>query len=192
MISTCDDGIQNGGESDRDCGGHLCERCSDALLCEVDQDCESDHCLGGRCATPTCFDLRLNQDEAEVDCGGICRPCITFDQSVPIDMMLELDMAIAGVEVELMKLEVLLRTAQEQALKPLSEQATDRLTTLEKLIKQFGQDRDLVFDLMFLNPNMIGYTGLNYQQLLAKVESLEAEVISCENLQVEQGPNSQY
>jgi hypothetical protein len=104
----------------------------------------------------------------------------------------ELDMAIAGVEVELMKLEVLLRTAQEQALKPLSEQATDRLTTLEKLIKQFGQDRDLVFDLMFLNPNMIGYTGLNYQQLLAKVESLEAEVISCENLQVEQGPNSQY
>jgi len=49
---TCDDGFQNGDETDIDCGGSLCPAC------------------------PTCDDGILNQDETGVDCGGAnCNAC---------------------------------------------------------------------------------------------------------------------
>ncbi len=48
---TCTDGIQNGGETDIDCGGPDCDPC------------------------PTCNDGMQNGDETGVDCGGSCPPC---------------------------------------------------------------------------------------------------------------------
>jgi hypothetical protein len=47
---TCIDGIQNGAETDIDCGG-VCNAC------------------------PTCTDGIKNQDETAIDCGGACDPC---------------------------------------------------------------------------------------------------------------------
>lgn len=48
---TCTDGVQNGDETDVDCGGVLCDAC------------------------PTCSDGVQNGDETGVDCGGSCPPC---------------------------------------------------------------------------------------------------------------------
>ena len=39
VVPTCDDGVQNGDESDVDCGGTSCEACEVGQQCGVDEDC---------------------------------------------------------------------------------------------------------------------------------------------------------
>jgi hypothetical protein len=73
-VPTCNDGVQNQGESGVDCGGpcSACATCSDGLQNqgETGVDC------GGPCAAcATCSDGILNQGETGVDCGGPCSAC---------------------------------------------------------------------------------------------------------------------
>ena len=46
---SCTDGVKNGNESDRDCGGS-CPKCPDGRACKAPADCVSDNCAGGKCA----------------------------------------------------------------------------------------------------------------------------------------------
>ena len=47
---TCNDQIQNGDESDVDCGGPDCPACPDSSMCMVASDCaEASDCIGGIC-----------------------------------------------------------------------------------------------------------------------------------------------
>ena len=46
--ASCLDGVQDGDESDVDCGGKHCERCAAPLKCKKDKDCLSDKCKGGQ------------------------------------------------------------------------------------------------------------------------------------------------
>jgi len=79
--ATCDDGVQNDGETDVDCGGARCAPCADGLGCRGGVDCQSGLCIlalsgDGACVTaPTCDDDTLNGDESDVDCGGSCPAC---------------------------------------------------------------------------------------------------------------------
>ena len=76
---TCTDGIQNGQETDVDCGGPdcpACPTCTDGILNgqETDVDCGGPDCP----ACPTCTDEIQNGQETGVDCGGPdCAPCNT-------------------------------------------------------------------------------------------------------------------
>jgi hypothetical protein len=73
---TCSDGVQNGTETDVDCGGGSCAACDDGESCAVNGDCTSGLCSGGVCtAASTCSDGVQNGDETGVDCGGSCPPC---------------------------------------------------------------------------------------------------------------------
>ncbi len=67
--SACDDGVRNGSESDRDCGGS-CAACENGKDCSDDGDCGSGSCSAGTCADPSCTDGKKNGDETGVDCGG--------------------------------------------------------------------------------------------------------------------------
>lgn len=58
---TCTDGIQNGDETDVDCGGSTCPAC------------------------PSCTDGVQNQGETGVDCGGPCAACPTCDTPTGLD-----------------------------------------------------------------------------------------------------------
>lgn len=51
ITGSCQDGIQNGPESDVDCGGlEFCPRCEDGKMCTGDWDCQSGYCgAGGVC-----------------------------------------------------------------------------------------------------------------------------------------------
>ncbi|RVU46829.1 hypothetical protein EA187_06760 [Lujinxingia sediminis] len=40
VVSTCDDGLQNGDETDIDCGGSECEACAPGKMCELGEDCQ--------------------------------------------------------------------------------------------------------------------------------------------------------
>jgi hypothetical protein len=76
--ASCADGIQNGSESDVDCGGSpggggaACNRCADGRRCQSGSDCASGVCSPGNrtCQSPTCADGVKNSNETDVDCGG--------------------------------------------------------------------------------------------------------------------------
>jgi len=75
---TCEDGIQNQGETGVDCGGVNCPSCDNVANCfdGVENGSETGIDCGGDCEpcvnTATCFDGIINQNEQGVDCGGVC------------------------------------------------------------------------------------------------------------------------
>jgi hypothetical protein len=50
---TCTDGIQNGAETDIDCGGSDCPPCNPGQKCIAADDCTGQNCQNGICACPT-------------------------------------------------------------------------------------------------------------------------------------------
>ncbi len=76
--ASCSDGVQNGNESDVDCGGS-CSPCAVEKHCKGSTDCQSMNCQTGSCAPgASCSDGVQNQGESDVDCGGPCAPCGNF------------------------------------------------------------------------------------------------------------------
>ena len=75
-LPSCEDAIENGDETDVDCGGGLCDPCADGLSCAEASDCQSAVCTDEICQEPTCEDLAQNAEETDIDCGGeSCDPC---------------------------------------------------------------------------------------------------------------------
>jgi hypothetical protein len=79
---TCNDGIQNQGETGVDCGGPCtpCPTCEDGIQNgdETGVDCGGENCA----PCETCEDGIQNQDEEGIDCGGACVPCDCSPPSV--------------------------------------------------------------------------------------------------------------
>lgn len=74
--ATCDDGLKNQDESDIDCGGVRCKKCTETQGCNSGADCESQVCGGGSCSAASCTDGKKNGGESDVDCGGAsCEKC---------------------------------------------------------------------------------------------------------------------
>ena len=77
-VPNCADGVENGTETDVDCGGAApsCVRCADGLGCAGAGDCASGICTAGTCQAPSCTDGVRNGAETDVDCGGgTCPGC---------------------------------------------------------------------------------------------------------------------
>jgi hypothetical protein len=78
---SCMDHIQDGSETDVDCGGKVCSSCADGMRCLVNADCQSGYCgLAGvndhRCFPATCNDGMKDGTETDLDCGGgVCPKC---------------------------------------------------------------------------------------------------------------------
>lgn len=70
--ASCVNLMQDGQESDVDCGGSACiSRCPVGLACNLVSDCEPGAiCQGNVCLPPTCGNSMTDPDEADVDCGG--------------------------------------------------------------------------------------------------------------------------
>ncbi len=82
--ASCEDGIQNGEETDVDCVGSECiTRCDQAQGCQTNADCDQLRCTNGLCEPASCSDGILNGDESDVDCGGTrCGPCTVGQRCV--------------------------------------------------------------------------------------------------------------
>jgi hypothetical protein len=83
-VPSCTDDVQDGNETDIDCGGGAfgsspaCPRCADGKKCQMNSDCVDGVCGGPApttCLPPTCNDHVQNQGETDVDCGGPCPGC---------------------------------------------------------------------------------------------------------------------
>jgi hypothetical protein len=73
---TCADRVQDGDETDVDCGGS-CQPCQGGSACNVDGDCATQACDGGVCRAPSCSDGIRDGFESDVDCGWNCPACAT-------------------------------------------------------------------------------------------------------------------
>jgi len=49
VVTTCEDGIQNGQETDVDCGGSYCDKCQLGDSCTANSDCFNENCENGIC-----------------------------------------------------------------------------------------------------------------------------------------------
>jgi hypothetical protein len=80
---TCNDGVQNQGETGVDCGGP-CPACPPSCSDGVQNQGETGVDCGGPCppCAGTCVDGVQNQGETGVDCGGPCPPCPTCTDGV--------------------------------------------------------------------------------------------------------------
>ena len=73
---SCTDKVQNGGETDIDCGGSCSTKCGAQAKCQNGTDCQSGLvCPAGVCIAPTCTDGILDGSETDKDCGGACMKC---------------------------------------------------------------------------------------------------------------------
>jgi hypothetical protein len=75
VAASCGDGVQNGDETDKDCGGSCGATCNVNQKCLQNADCvlpTSGKCTSGKCAAATCSDGVKNGDETDTDCGGSC------------------------------------------------------------------------------------------------------------------------
>ncbi len=75
---SCADGVANGNETDRDCGGACPNRCAEGKTCGGDGDCTSGLCVNGGCAVVveiSCTNGFKDAMEVDVDCGGPCHVC---------------------------------------------------------------------------------------------------------------------
>jgi hypothetical protein len=75
--ASCSDGIQNGTETDIDCGGGSCAPCAAGRHCLSQTDCTTNSCVNGTCAAGTsCTNGIRDGSETDIDCGGpSCSPC---------------------------------------------------------------------------------------------------------------------
>ena len=80
---SCDDGEQNGDETDIDCGGSCGSTCGTDELCLTDDDCASMLCQGDDTCSedPLCTNGMQDNGETDVDCGGPCGPTCEVDES---------------------------------------------------------------------------------------------------------------
>lgn len=99
VAPTCSDGIKNQDETDVDCGGTKCPRCHQGQDCTSDIHCATGYCKSKVCTgnlsldiheyciqsrvllVQTCDDGIKNQDETDVDCGGLHCPRCNEKQS---------------------------------------------------------------------------------------------------------------
>ena len=79
---TCFDLVENGEESDIDCGGEECGGCSLGNACKAGDDCKSKVCSSGGICSASCEDEVQNQNEQEIDCGGRNCPACEFEITV--------------------------------------------------------------------------------------------------------------
>jgi hypothetical protein len=84
---SCVDEVQDGTETDVDCGGGACPPCAVGQKCKVGADCTSSACdaLTLTCVADPCDDQVRDGTETDVDCGGGICPSCTLGKSCKVD-----------------------------------------------------------------------------------------------------------
>jgi hypothetical protein len=81
----CDNGRQDPGEPDVDCGGG-CAPCAEGKACFEDEDCASGVCGAGYLCRPAgCGNGTQDSGELGIDCGGPCPACLGAGCGVDAD-----------------------------------------------------------------------------------------------------------
>ena len=73
VLMSCGDNMVDGSETDKDCGGPVCNGCATGKKCLVGTDCIDQICNAAAktCDAPSCTDGKKNGTETGTDCGGM-------------------------------------------------------------------------------------------------------------------------
>jgi hypothetical protein len=71
QVPTCSDGVKNGAETAKDCGGGTCPTCALGLGCSKGSDCTSGDCDNGFCATVVAGGACTANDQCASDVCGV-------------------------------------------------------------------------------------------------------------------------
>ena len=106
------------GETDIDCGGPLCNVCSEGKACKTASDCESTKCVNSICVAQDCLDVGCPDgevcnratgncfscidhvqtgDETDIDCGGSCPTKCTEGQTCLVGTDCDSNQCVEGV-----------------------------------------------------------------------------------------------
>ena len=87
QCTSCTNGLQDGDETDVDCGGRCGSTCDDSQICLQSLDCTSGVCFVGSISTScaSCFNSAQDGDESDVDCGGSCAQACSIGDSCSSD-----------------------------------------------------------------------------------------------------------
>ncbi|CAF3872679.1 unnamed protein product, partial [Adineta steineri] len=87
QASSCSDGNKNQDETDIDCGGTCGATCALNKVCAKNGDCTNGNChtTQKKCLAPSCDDGYKNQNEPDVDCGGVCGATCVIPQACLIN-----------------------------------------------------------------------------------------------------------
>jgi hypothetical protein len=77
------DGVKDGTETDKDCGGACSTKCGVGRGCAQGTDCVTGSCVANVCA-PTCSDGLKDGSETDIDCGGSCSTKCAFGKGCGI------------------------------------------------------------------------------------------------------------
>src|SRR5262245_15440204 len=69
-LSGCSNAVQDGTETDVDCGGATCPTCGIGRRCQGPPDCQSATCINGRCAAGTPLTLQFGSMATYTTGGG--------------------------------------------------------------------------------------------------------------------------
>ncbi len=87
----CMNSVQDGVETDVDCGGGVCLPCITGQACGLEVDCDSGVCVDALCLAAACDDQVKNGKETGPDCGGGCpgcqvdQPCVSADDCISLE-----------------------------------------------------------------------------------------------------------
>jgi hypothetical protein len=70
---SCTDYVQNGAETDVDCGGGTCAKCGSGRMCNSDDDCRNGNCASGKCADDFAATAPVTKDSNmwKIDLGNV-------------------------------------------------------------------------------------------------------------------------
>jgi hypothetical protein len=88
---TCTNGLKDGGETDNDCGGSTCRKCSGGRRCETGDDCFSGDCVA---ATNTCYGLAVVSFADAVSYESRDKPYVVLSSDIDADG--DIDLAVAN------------------------------------------------------------------------------------------------
>lgn len=162
IVANCSDSIKNQDETDVDCGGNTCSKCSNGKSCLSDSDCKSDLCSGGICKS------------SGLDKGGSGSSGGSSGTEIIISSEEDTEQEIKEPEYE----GIIIAVKEISAGKPLEILFDKYLHSIK--ITSFKDIRDFLFKVRELDKTPYGIPKLNntYQYIEINTVNLSDNLIS--------------
>jgi len=164
-IANCSDGIKNQDETDIDCGGSICSKCSNGKACLIYLDCQS-----GLCSNGICQSSEINGGNGNGGGGSSRKMTILPPAEEVIEPIIEPPITIK---------DFIIKSIKEISANEINKVLFDKYLESIEIITNTGAS-NVVFKVRELDgrPNLIPELNNTYKYLEINVENLSNDIIS--------------